>query len=286
MGGEGRGMAEKQPVPAPAVEVGAPEVGQQDRALRYRMPLPARRQQVEQDRAPALLPHRRKLVRHAADNPGHVISLIGATTSTSPACAPRIDHDFYPAVCVSQTNGWRASCSNATASMATGTTRSIPPTDAPLVNLRALRCHPMVGRGQAHIGGARASAASTDRRDVLSPPSPTAADRRPVAATPPTGGPIVVQELDIVLVVPALHERVHPTCIQAPGTGAAFVPGPSGHRVKECGLPLYATTTLPEPRGKRSVGIPTPIGPSRTSGCPVRPLTDFGGRGRPGPGQP
>src|SRR6516165_6282427 len=58
-----------QQLPHPGVEGRAGRVRAGNRARRHGLPLPARHLQVEQDRAPAVLPHHHELARPAADQP-------------------------------------------------------------------------------------------------------------------------------------------------------------------------------------------------------------------------
>ena len=58
-----------QRLPHPRVEDRAGRPGRRDRPGDHRLPLPARDIEVEQDRAPAVLPHHHELARPAADQP-------------------------------------------------------------------------------------------------------------------------------------------------------------------------------------------------------------------------
>ena len=61
-----------QRLPHPRLEGRTGRAGRRDRPGDHRLPLPARHLQVEQDRAPAVLPHHHELARPAADQPrGH-----------------------------------------------------------------------------------------------------------------------------------------------------------------------------------------------------------------------
>src|SRR3990172_2792551 len=60
----------EQRAAGPVVEVGAAAVRRPDGAVHRGGPLPARDEQMEQDRAPPLQPHRDELAREAADEPG------------------------------------------------------------------------------------------------------------------------------------------------------------------------------------------------------------------------
>ena len=71
----------------------ADDTGLDDR----RLPLPARHQQVEQDRAPPVQLHQHQLARQAADRHQTVINLIAATTTrTGLTVYARLDDNAYP----------------------------------------------------------------------------------------------------------------------------------------------------------------------------------------------
>ena len=64
-----RGRRRLQRLPLPCLEERAGRTGRRDRSRDHGLPLPAEYVDVEQDRAPALLPHHPQLTRKAADQP-------------------------------------------------------------------------------------------------------------------------------------------------------------------------------------------------------------------------
>ena len=86
-----------QRLPHPAVEGRAGRLRRRDRPGGHRLPLPARHHQVEQDRAPAVLPHLLELARRPLTSHEVVVDLIAATTTrTGLTVHAELDHGEYP----------------------------------------------------------------------------------------------------------------------------------------------------------------------------------------------
>ena len=117
-----------QRLPHPRLENRARRAGRRDRPGDHRLPLPARHLQMEQDRAPAVLPHHHELARPAADQPrGHRQHAsprpppapgYGSTPNSTPAPTPPASR--------SATSRWPPLPLTATTGTATGTTPCTP----------------------------------------------------------------------------------------------------------------------------------------------------------------
>ena len=87
-----------QRLPVPALERAAGRPGGGDRAGDHRVPLPARHVQVEQDRAPAVLPHHPHLAGTAAHDEEDAVAGIAATTTYAGLKVTAVlDEGSYPA---------------------------------------------------------------------------------------------------------------------------------------------------------------------------------------------
>ena len=87
----------RQRLPHPRLENGPGRACPRNRPRNHRLPLPARHLQVEQDRAPPLLPHHHELARTPPDQPrGRRRRIAATTTRTGLTVHAELDPGSYP----------------------------------------------------------------------------------------------------------------------------------------------------------------------------------------------
>src|SRR4030095_11707950 len=92
-----RGQRWRQRQPAPHLEDRPCHSGRRDRPGHQRLPPTSGHQQVEQDRAPAVLADHPQLAGQAPDQPRTILQLIGATTTdTGLTVTATLDTGTYP----------------------------------------------------------------------------------------------------------------------------------------------------------------------------------------------